>query len=217
VYTVADDAAGRVFRCKVCGKTFRVPDAADEDEDLSRSAPPRRRSSRDDDDDVDLPRSAPPRRRSSREDDDDEDDDRRPRRNKKKKKGATARFKEKSFLPAIFLYIVTGLALLWTSFNILTALAQPGAGKVPAEMRGEMNEGAFAAGFYGGMICFPLINILVLYGAYCLQTARNYGMAYFGCILASIPCCSPCVVLGMPFGIWGIVLLASEDGKRAFS
>lgn len=73
-----------------------------------------------------------------------------------------------------------------------------------------------AVGFYGAAFGLPIITTIVLIGAFCLHTCRMYALAMIGCIIASLPLCSPCIVFGMPFGIWGLVVLNQDDVKRAF-
>lgn len=57
---------------------------------------------------------------------------------------------------------------------------------------------------------------IILAGGICLHWRRYYALALAGCILASIPCISPCVIAGMPFGIWGLVLLSNRDLRQTF-
>jgi len=35
-------------------------------------------------------------------------------------------------------------------------------------------------------------------------------------IVACVPFCSPCVVLGIPFGIWALVVMAKPEVRAAF-
>ena len=66
-----------------------------------------------------------------------------------------------------------------------------------------------------GVLCVVL-DSLVIVGAYNLQKLNKYGLAMTGAIIACVPCCSPCVVLGIPFGIWALVLLNDPAIKRHF-
>ena len=43
-----------------------------------------------------------------------------------------------------------------------------------------------------------------------MLSLNNSMLAYAGCILACIPCFSPCLILGIPFGIWGLIAMADE-------
>ncbi len=46
---------------------------------------------------------------------------------------------------------------------------------------------------------------------------RWYPLAIAGSVLATIPMVSPCCLLGLPFGIWSLVVLLQPDVKSAFS
>ena len=49
-----------------------------------------------------------------------------------------------------------------------------------------------------------------------MMKLEHRGLAYAASILAMIPCISPCCILGLPFGIWSLVVLADNDVKSAF-
>ena len=128
----------------------------------------------------------------------------------------------RTFLPAVFLYIVAALSLV-----------NHGAGLVMAAMGHNLNPfanlnanqnpdavqaravGAQVGGIIGGIVGL-LLDTVVILGARALQRLEGYGMAMSGAIVAIIPCLSPCLILGMPFGIWALVLLSSQDVKSAF-
>lgn len=188
-FRVRDEAAGKSFKCKVCGTTIRIP----EDDD-------------DEDDDDDLP----PVRRRSRRDEDDEDG--RPRKRRRRSSGGAS----KTLGPAIGLYVTGGLGLAYGLFNLVAVLVGDPAMRQPPPGMDEAARMGYVVGFHAFAFGLPLINVVVLFSAFCLHTCRAYPMALIGCILASIPCCSPCFVLGMPFGIWGLVVLMDDDVKRAF-
>jgi hypothetical protein len=56
---------------------------------------------------------------------------------------------------------------------------------------------------------------LVVYGANKMRRLENYGMAVAAAVLAMIPC-GGCCVLGLPFGIWALVVLNDPSVKAAF-
>lgn len=191
-YRVKDEAAGKTFKCKSCGTTIRIPEADDDDFD------------EEDEIEDELP---PPRRRVR--DDDDEDD--RPKRRKKRSSGGS-----RTLGPAIGLYVTGALWLIYCAVSGAVQLLNPNAAAKPPPGADQAYVIGHAVGFYGVLIGFPLLTLLVLFGAFCLQTRRLYPMALLGCIIASIPCCSPGCVLGMPFGIWGLVVLFDESVKQSF-
>jgi hypothetical protein len=44
---------------------------------------------------------------------------------------------------------------------------------------------------------------------------RSYGMAITTAIIALVPCHCSCL-LGVPFGIWALIVLNREDVREAF-
>lgn len=60
-------------------------------------------------------------------------------------------------------------------------------------------------------------DITVLIGEIQMKNLRKRSMSMTACVLGSIPCISPCCVLGIPFGIWGLVVLNDPQVRRAFS
>ena len=57
---------------------------------------------------------------------------------------------------------------------------------------------------------------LILYGAMKMKKLEGYGWAITASILALVPCVSPCCLVGAPFGIWALVVLAKPEVKSAF-
>lgn len=60
------------------------------------------------------------------------------------------------------------------------------------------------------------IGTVIIIGSKKMMELESYGFAMSASILAMIPCVSPCCLLGLPFGIWAIVVLCQEDVKAAF-
>ena len=61
-----------------------------------------------------------------------------------------------------------------------------------------------------------LVAALIIVGTVKMKKLENYGLAMSVSILAMIPCISPCCLLGLPFGIWSLVVLSQADVKNAF-
>jgi hypothetical protein len=61
-----------------------------------------------------------------------------------------------------------------------------------------------------------LITLVVLYGANEFRRLGNRNAAWTAVILACIPFCSPCLVLGIPIGIWGLTMLGRTEVREAF-
>ena len=60
-----------------------------------------------------------------------------------------------------------------------------------------------------------LLAGLVLGGSIAMITVRNYPLAWIGLMAALVPC-NPCFVIGIPFSIWGMTVLANGDIKNCF-
>jgi hypothetical protein len=50
-----------------------------------------------------------------------------------------------------------------------------------------------------------------------MQKLENHQLAFTASILAMIPCVSPCCFLGLPFGIWALVVLNKPEVKSQFT
>ena len=73
----------------------------------------------------------------------------------------------------------------------------------------------------GGVFILALIlcvfYTIALAGGIMMRQFRNYKLCRIACTVALIPILSPLVVVGIPFGIWGLSRLSQADIKNAFS
>ncbi len=61
-----------------------------------------------------------------------------------------------------------------------------------------------------------VISAVIFLAALKMKRLENYGLAMAGAIIALIPCFSPCCLLGLPIGIWALVVLMKPEVKAAF-
>ena len=61
-----------------------------------------------------------------------------------------------------------------------------------------------------------IYNTVILIAAIQMHGFKSYSFAKTGAILAVVPCFGPCYLLGIPFGIWGLIVLQDPDVQRAF-
>jgi hypothetical protein len=80
-----------------------------------------------------------------------------------------------------------------------------GQGKDPAELMGNI------IGTIVGLCCSGFIIL----GAQKMKGLESYGLAIAASILAMLPC-GGCCLIGLPFGIWALVVLCDADVKAAF-
>ena len=74
----------------------------------------------------------------------------------------------------------------------------------------------------GGVgIVFNIIGIImavvVLMGALKMKKLESFGFVMAATIIAMVPCVSPCCWVGLPIGIWALVVLNKPEVKGAFS
>lgn len=60
-------------------------------------------------------------------------------------------------------------------------------------------------------------SLVIFVGALKMKNLSGLGWARAGAILAMIPCVSGCCLLGLPIGIWALMVLSNRDVKRAFA
>ena len=61
-----------------------------------------------------------------------------------------------------------------------------------------------------------IVSIVILIGAGKMSRLENRSWAMTAAVLGSIPCISPCCLLGLPFGIWAIAVLNRPSVQAAF-
>jgi hypothetical protein len=204
---VPDQLLGKLVKCPACSTTFAAnlsppspPGGADVNQEMEQ---PDRQS----EPLEDIPDS-------SRGGDADEYCEPRPRRSRRRN-----RAREAVAAPAIAL-IVLGSVYIFVNFIVLTlrflnfsnAINGPPPGASPATALG------FKIGIYGGF-CIELLGFFlggaIILGAIQMKGLRNFAFAMTCCIIAMLPC-HYCCLLGIPFGIWGLIILNSEEVKSAF-
>ena len=58
---------------------------------------------------------------------------------------------------------------------------------------------------------------LIIFGSLQMMKLKNFPLSMATSIVAMIPCISPCCLLGLPFGIWALVVLNKPEIKAAFT
>jgi hypothetical protein len=101
------------------------------------------------------------------------------------------------------------LNVLGTGINMASMAGQSGTPEGVANMM---------SGTLGviGSIMGILIGGLIFFGAMKMRQLNNWGLALASSILAMIPCLSPCCCLGLPIGIWALVVLLDNNVKASF-
>jgi len=62
-----------------------------------------------------------------------------------------------------------------------------------------------------------VVSGLLVFGALKMTKLQSYGLAFAVSIMGMLPCLSPCCLLGLPFGIWALVVLSKPEVKSQFT
>ncbi len=66
------------------------------------------------------------------------------------------------------------------------------------------------------IVFWTLSGLVVLAGGLSLRRLNSYGVARTGCFAAMIPGVTICPVIGLPVGIWALVVACSPDVWACF-
>lgn len=125
--------------------------------------------------------------------------------------------------PAILLMVVGGLTVAAALFGVVQNLM----GTNAAQMDQLMSNPQLPQGFksiMGGMTKGGIfLNLLELglgavtaFGGLKMKNLENYGLAMAASIIAVIPCIGSCCCLGIPVGIWSLIVLNKPEVKAGF-
>ena len=124
--------------------------------------------------------------------------------------------------------LVTGIInIVVEILGLIANVAGIGLGVAQMQQQGGMQpqggpvNPAYMAMFQGtaaivGAIIGVVVGIIIIIGATRMKNLQTYGLALASSILAMIPCISPCCLLGLPIGIWAVVVLSNPEVKQAF-
>ncbi len=123
--------------------------------------------------------------------------------------------------PAIGLVITGVIGILFALFRMLGSLF--GFGMANLSDLSDLGPGAnYARYFMGGAgIVFGVVmlvtSVFVIWSALQMKQLRGWTLSVVGSIVAMVPCLGPCCIVGIPIGIWALVVLMKPEVKAAFS
>ncbi|MSU57136.1 MAG: DUF4339 domain-containing protein [Pedosphaera sp.] len=120
--------------------------------------------------------------------------------------------------PGIALIVAGSLYLLLACFRFLSTIV--GFGFAAAQRSGnpELDRIFAIAGPINlaiGVLTLVL-GLVVLFGGIKMRQLKSYGLCMTAAIIAMIPCTFPCCFIGLPIGIWAIVILSKAEVKSQF-
>jgi len=121
--------------------------------------------------------------------------------------------------PGIALIVVGVLGLLLSIFSV--GIAVLGTPPAPDPTKTPF-ENSFQRGRYGPTAAviqsgFIILNSVIIAGGIAMVRVKTWGLALTSTIIAMVNFGNCCCIIGLPVGIWSIVILFQEDVKRAFN
>ena len=117
--------------------------------------------------------------------------------------------------PAIGLIVVAVIGFIMQAMSIVMNLL--GVGLASTQGPGAQFQ-QMLSGVVG--IIFAVIGMIVagfiLFGALKMKSLQSYGLAMAAAIIAMVPCISPCCCIGLPVGIWALLVLMNAEVKAGF-
>jgi hypothetical protein len=132
-------------------------------------------------------------------------------------KGSTTQF---TVLGILFLLLaLVGLAgSLLTIAGVLTQYASGEVAPPPnADKAQQMGFWVGYWGFFSVIVASVLSLPIVAIAGINMLRLKGLVLAKFGAVLLCIPGLTSCCILGVPFGIWAIIVLNGESAKQNFS
>jgi len=120
--------------------------------------------------------------------------------------------------PAIGLIVTAVLGFIANLFALGWNIAEPKGEPVPnldPELQRIIQTWSGTLGIVSAIIGIVVAGF-VLYGALRMKKLEGYAWAMTAAILALIPCVSPCCVIGLPIGIWALIVLLQPEVKAQF-
>jgi hypothetical protein len=112
--------------------------------------------------------------------------------------------------PAIILLVMSILTILYRLFD----LAFSAYSLTTPELQPPQH-----AMFIGAVVADTIaivLSILTIYGSLAMLRLTSLSAARTAAIISVIPLCAPCLILGIPFGIWALVVLSRPEVAAAF-
>ena len=117
--------------------------------------------------------------------------------------------------PAVGLMVTAILGFVLQATGLVFRLVGTSVMAMQRDMPGWVTMLSGTLGVVAGIIGI-LVSLLIFIGALKMKNLQNYALAMAASIISMIPCISPCCLLGLPFGIWALVVLSKPEVKSAF-
>jgi len=121
--------------------------------------------------------------------------------------------------PGIALVITGGLGMIMTLFSIVWAFVGPEPPFNPdmPEFFREIQQGGRGPLAAAVQVIFIFVNAVIIAGGVAMIRQSMWGLALAASIVAMVNIGNCCCLIGLPIGIWSLVILLMADVKAAFA
>ena len=209
---VPDAILGKRIKCPACSETITAEEAGPPPPEAS---PPAESTVREEGI-LHKPKTAPRPRWDDEENPKDDygsrgdDDDCEPRLHRQIKREVSVA--GAVYPPAICLIVTGVLGVLINLFQTVICLANPEF----VEQNNVFGQGTPMALSAAMGALFAVVAMITIAGAITMMKGKLYGLSMAGAILAMINIGNLCCILGLPFGIWALVVLCRPEVKDSF-
>lgn len=116
---------------------------------------------------------------------------------------------------AILGFVVNLIAIFWNALSAAGMGIGPSGRSPNPELEQFVTMFSGTAGVVSGIVALVAAAV-IFYGALKMKRLESHGWAMTASILALAPCISPCCLVGLPVGIWALVVLVRPEVKAAF-
>jgi hypothetical protein len=117
--------------------------------------------------------------------------------------------------------IICALAAIWTVLSNVLGLGvgafapNRGGGGMPPQMQQWVQMTSGGVGVFLGVLGLA-VSGFIIFASTKMKKLESYGMVMTATIVSMVPCISPCCCVGLPIGIWVLIVLCKPEVKSAF-
>lgn len=121
--------------------------------------------------------------------------------------------------PATGLMIAAVVGIVWALVMLCVHFLGIGMGAL-SSLNADANQrfGRFLGGGLGiiGNIIGLAVGGFIIWASMQMKQLRGWTLCVVASVVAMIPCISPCCLVGLPIGIWALIVLMKPEVKSAF-
>ncbi len=119
--------------------------------------------------------------------------------------------------PSVGLLITGILAAISSFIGLIASVFETGLESIRGhEYFGEYENLIEGAAGVAGCFVLLVVAAFIIYASLKMKELTQWSLCVAASILAMIPCTNPCCIVGLPIGIWCLVVLTKPEVKSAF-